>query len=325
MRRREFLGALGGAAAWPPVVGAVPALAQTPNRVYRLGHITNAASSEALTRQVTLVELARLGFTEGRNLFFEGRVGEPDALPGLMRELLAARPDAVIAIGAPAIMAASVATRTVPIVGFGSNPVQLGLAQSYARPGGNVTGVAILVGELEVKRLSILREAAPGRRRVAALVSATQREFDEPGMRTAAADLGVELLVFRVAAPADYPAAFTAMRAAGAQALLIGATTEFFRDAKLLAAFALDARLPTVCEWAEMAHSGCMIGYGPNRAALRRRLAAQVALIFRGDAPSEVPIELPTVFEFAVNRKVAKSFDLSIPASVLAQADEVIE
>ena len=104
-----------------------------------------------------------------------------------------------------------------------------------------------------------------------------------------------------------------------------GAAPEFNRDAKQLAALALEARLPTVCEWADLAHAGCMIGYGPSRPALRKRMAAQIAQIFRGAVPGEVAIELPTVFEFAINQKVAKSLRLTIPPLVLGQADEVIE
>lgn len=328
MRRREFLAGIGStAAAWPLLAGAMPALAQTPNRVYRLGHLGNSAASEAFTRQITLPELARLGFAEGRNLEFDSRVGGPDAILGLMRELLAARPDAVIAIGPTAIAAAGAATRTVPVVAFGADLIELKLAASYARPGLNVTGVVILANELEVKRLSILLEAVPEQRRVAVLTSAVTAvtAVGEAAMRKAAVGLGVELLAFSVAGPADYPAAFAAMRAAGAQALVISATSEFYRDAKQLAALALEARLPTVCEWADMARSGCLIGYGPNRTALRKRTAAQIALIFGGAAPGDIPIERPTVFEFAVNQKIAKSLDLSIPPAVLAQADEVIE
>lgn len=328
MRRRAFISGLGvTAATWPLVAATRPVRAQAPGRVYRLGHISNTALSESLTREIALPELAKLGFIEGRNLAFDGRVGEPDAQPGLMRELLAAQPDAIIAVGAAALAAAGAASRTVPIVTFGFDPVELGLAQGYARPGGNVTGVVILASELEVKRLSILHEAVPDRRRVAVLVSSLSpaTTVKEAAMREAAAALGVELLTFTVAAPADYPAAFAAMRAEGAQAVMISANTEFYRDGKQLAALALEARLPTVCEWAEMAHSGCLIGYGPNRAALRKRMAAQIALIFRGTAAGDVPIELPTVFEFAVNQKIAKALDLSIPAGVLVRADEVID
>jgi putative ABC transport system substrate-binding protein len=327
MRRREFLAGFGSTvAAWQLVPGTVPAFAQAPNRVYRLGHLANSPLSEALTRELTLPELAKLGFVEGRNLVFDGRVGlQADALPGLMGELLAARPDAVVAVGIAPVVAASAASPTVPIVAFGADLIELRLAQSYARPGGNVTGIVILNTELEPKRLSILREAVPDRRRVAALISAAGGKLNEAAMLKASAGLGVELLPFTVAAPADYPAAFAAMQAAGAQALVISATAEFYRDGKQLAALALDARLPTVCEWAEMARTGCLIGYGPNRAALRKRMAAQIALILGGAAPGDVAIERPTVFELAVNQNVAKSLDLIIPPAVLAQADEVID
>lgn len=325
MQRREFLSGLGATAAtWPLIAGALPARAQTPDRIFRLGHLANSAVSEALTRQVTLPELAKLGFVEGRNLVFDARVGESATMPGLMGELLAARPDAVVAVGPAAMLPAAAATRTVPIVTFGGDPIEHGLAQSYARPGGNVTGVVILISELEPKRLSILREAVPDRRRVAVLTSPATA-IGEAALRKAAGSLGVELLTFPVAAPADYPAAFVAMRAAGAEALLISATSEFNRDGKQLAALALEARLPTVCEWADMAHAGCLIGYGPDRTALRKRMAAQIALIFRGAAPGDIAIERPTAFEFAVNQKIAKSLELNIPFSVLAQADDVIE
>ena len=326
MRRRNFLSGLGAtAASWSLVTGVMPARAQTPGRIYRLGNLANAVQIERYARETTLPELARLGFVEGRNFVFDARIGAPAQLPALMGELLAAKPDAVIAVGDAAVLAAAAATRTVPIVGFGGDMVKLGLAQRYARPGGNVTGVSVLTEELDIKRLSLLREAVTERRRVAALLSMTQRVLIEPVLRKAAQGLGVELHVFPVAAPADYRGAFAAMRTAGAEALIIGGAPEFFRDAKQLAALALEARLPTVCEWADMARDGCMIGYGPSRLELSKRRAAQVASIFRGEAPGNVAIERPTVFEFAVNQKVAKALGLTIPFSVLAQADEVIE
>jgi putative tryptophan/tyrosine transport system substrate-binding protein len=311
-------------AAWHLVASTIPALAQTPNRIYRLGHLGSSLVSETSSREQILPELAKLGFVEGRNLVFDARVGEQDTQPGLMRELLAAQPDAVIVIG-HALTVAGAATRTVPIVTFGTEPIELGLAQSYARPGGNVTGVVFLTRELETKRLSILHEAVPGRRRVAALYSSTGIAVSEPAIRTAAASLGVELLSFTAATPADYPAAFAAMRTAGAQALIIGAAPEFRRDGKLLASLALEAQLPTVCQWAEMAHMGCMIGYGPKGSDMRRRMAHQIAAIFRGEAPGNIPIELPTRFEFAVNQKIAAALGLKVPDGVLLQASEVIE
>jgi putative tryptophan/tyrosine transport system substrate-binding protein len=317
MWRRNFIAGLIGTVAFP-----FAARAQTPNRIYRLAHLATSSDSEAFTRQIMLPELARLGFVEGRNLVFDGRVGEPDLLPALMRELLAGRPDAVVAIG-PALGPAAAATRTVPIVGHGIDPIELGLAASYARPGGNVTGVVILANELDAKRLSILLEAVPDRRRVAALVPAWG-ETNAAVLRKAAAGLGVELLVIP-AAQSDYPAAFATMRAQGAQALIIGANPQFQRDGRQLARLALEARLATICEWADMVHEGCLIGYGPSRTALRKRMADQVAQIFRGVAPGDVPIEQPTAFEFSLNLRIAKSLDLVVPSAVMARANETVE
>jgi putative ABC transport system substrate-binding protein len=324
MPRRMILCRLAVIAALAWLTGtAGPAAAQAPDRFYRLAHLANSAESEAALRTITLPELARLGFVEGRNLVIDGRVGHAGDLPALAQELLSRRPDVMVAVGPAAIVAAG-ATRAVPVVTFGGDPVQLGLAQSYARPGGNVTGVVILVGELEVKRLSLLREALPDRRRVALLTSPATA-LGEAALRQAAPGFGVELLPVQVTSPSDYPAAFAAMQAAGAQALVISATSEFFRDRVALVDLASRARLPTVCEWAEMALAGCVLGYGPSRAALRRRLADQIARIFKGVPPSIIAIEQPTTFEFAVNQKVARSLGITLPETTLSQADQVID
>jgi putative ABC transport system substrate-binding protein len=211
----------------------------------------------------------------------------------------------------------------VPIVVFGSELVELGLAASYAQPRGNVTGVVILASELDAKRLSILLEAVPDRRCIAALIPQAGSGGVDVALRKAGQ--GLVSSVFAVATPGDYPAAFEAMRAQGAQALVIAAAPQFQRDGRQLAGLALEARLPPVCEWAEMAHAGCLIGYGPNRAALRKRMADQIAQIFRGVAPGDIPIERPTAFEFALNLRIAKPLDLIVPSAVLTRADEVIE
>jgi len=320
MWRRKFIAGLAGTVAFPLSIRA-----QTPNRIYRLGHLAHSSNSEASSRQIILPELARLGFVEGRNLVFDARVGEPDALPGLMRELLADRPDAIVAIGPPATALAGAATSTVPIVVMSSELVERGFAASHAQPRGNVTGVMILARELDAKRLSLLLEAVPDRRRVAALILQTGIGVVDVALRKSAAELGVELLVFAVATPDDYPAAFEAMRAQGAQALVIAAAPQLHRDGRQLAGLALEARLPTVCEWANMAHAGCLIGYGANFTAVRKRMADQIAQIFRGVAPGDIPIERPTAFEFALNLRIAKTLDLILPSAVLTRADEVIE
>jgi putative ABC transport system substrate-binding protein len=142
----------------------------------------------------------------------------------------------------------------------------------------------VLASELDAKRLSILLEAVPDRRRVAVLIAAWNGAI-EAELRKAAAGLGVELLVFAVATPGDCPAAFAAMRARGAQALVISANPQFQQDVKRLAGLALEARLPTACEWADMAHAGCLIGYGPNRTVLRKRMATKLRRYFAASRP----------------------------------------
>ena len=296
-------------------------------KVYRLAELEPSAASFQFTHEVTLPELAKLGFSEGRNLILDARVGDAQAMPGLVRELLRADPDALIAVGPEAARAAHEATSTVPLVMLGPDFVRYGWAESLAHPGGNVTGVATLAVELDGKRLDLLHQAVPTARHIAALSmrSVESGQPSEQEMRTVAASAGVHLLTFEATGPDDYPAAFAAMRAAGAQALAIVANPLFIRDAPSLAQLALDANLPTVCEWAEMAKSGCMLSYGPNRSELRLRIAHNVAQIFQGAAPGDLPIEQPTHFDFAINLKTAQTLGLTVPPSILARADEVIE
>lgn len=307
---------------------AAPALAQTGGeRVFRLGHLAQSKEAIDFTRNFTVPELARLGFSEGRNLVILHRFGEDAEMPRLAQELLHARVDAIIAIGPSALTDAANATKTVPIIGYGSDPTKIGLAASLARPGGNVTGVAILISELDVKRLELLRQAVPSARRFAALISSfsPQRVETEQELRKSAAEGGATLQVLYAAGPADYASRFASMRAAGAHALVIAANATFYRDGAQLAALALAAGLPTVCEWAEMAQKGCMLGYGPDRTELRRRLAHQIARILRGAAPADVPVERPTHFQFAINLGVARKLGLTIPPELLARADSLIE
>jgi putative ABC transport system substrate-binding protein len=296
-------------------------------KVYRLAELEPTAASLELTHSLTLPELAKLGFSEGRNLVLDARVGDAAAMAGMARELVLADPDAIIAVGPDATRAARQATTTVPLVVFGADPVRSGWATSLAHPGGNVTGVTMLAVELDGKRLDLLHEAVPAARRVAALLmpSVPGQQPSEREMRDVAASDGVDLLTFDATGPEDYRTAFAAMRAVAAQGLVIMANPTFYRDAALLARLAIEAGLPTVCEWAEMAQSGCLLGYGPNRPEMRRRLAHFVAHIFQGAAPGDLPIEQPTHYEFVVNLKTAEALGLTVPRSILARADEVIE
>jgi putative tryptophan/tyrosine transport system substrate-binding protein len=323
MDRRQFLVAVPCGALLPSLASA-----QEPGRVYRMAVISPSEAAVELIRNLQLPELARLGFVVGRNLTLTTHAGVPARMPELAREAIATKPDVVIAVSTVAILAVKEASSTVPIAMsfIGEDPVAKGLAVSLARPGGSATGVAMMAAQLDGKRASLLHEFVPAARRIAILTGRPPRHAEgaEEAQRVAR-ELGLETDVFYADEPADYVAAFAGMRTARSEALVIISAPDFFRDAALLSRLALEAGLPTVCEWASMAHDGCLIGYGPNFAALWRRPAEYVAQILRGAKPGELPIEQPTLFEFAVNLKTAKALGLTIPESALQRADEVFE
>jgi putative ABC transport system substrate-binding protein len=310
-----------------------PALAQTPERVWRLSVLTPNRFGESTIRQLTLPELARLGFEEGRNLAYEvfSADEQHERLPALAAELVAKKPDVIIAVAPPAIRAARAATSTIPIVmSFGGeDPVAAGWAQSYARPGGNITGVVMLSPELDGKRLHVLHDAFPSRKRVAILfdsrvLSAPDDRFTRH-VQAAARSSGVEILPFYAAGRAEYDAVFGAIRSARPDALQIASSPVFTSDAERLAEFALAAGLPTICEWPDSAKKGCLLGYGPDRRELRIRTAEFVARILRGSAAGELPIEDPTKFELVINLRTAQALGIEMPNLLLAGADELVE
>lgn len=324
MRRREVVGAL-------LAFGSSTAHPQVPGRMYRLGVLGpgDASSWQASpARTITLAKLAEYGFSEGQNLQVEPKYGDGSALPALARELVEMQPDVIIAISRAAIFAARRATSTIPIVMsfIGEDPVVSGLAASISRPGGNVTGLVMRAPELDAKRLELLREAFPHVDRIAVLIS-DRDEGDEKkaAMSDIARRMKVELLFFPVGSPHEYRSAFDAMAGRGAQALAVASAPDLFRDASLLARLALETRLPTICEWREMAAAGCLLAYGANLVELRHRTADYVARIFRGVTPGDLPIEGPTRFDFAVNARTARALGLVVSPSVLLRADEVIE
>jgi putative ABC transport system substrate-binding protein len=323
MDRRQFLLAVPGGA-----LLVASASAQEPGRLYRIALITPSEATVEMCRKFQLPELARFGFVEGRNLTLTTHVGPPARMPELAREAVATKPDVIIAVSTVAILAAKESSSTVPIVMsfIGEDPIEKGVAKSFARPGGSVTGVAMLAAEMDGKRASLLHDFVPAARRIAILTGRPPRHAEgaEEAQRVAR-KLGLETNVFYADEPADYVPAFAGMRTARSEALVIISAPDFFRDAALLSRLALEVRLPTVCEWASMARDGCLIGYGPNFAALWRRPAEYVARILRGEKPGELPIEQPTLFEFAINLKTAKALGLTIPEASLLRADEVIE
>jgi putative ABC transport system substrate-binding protein len=309
------------------LAGLGQANAQDPNRVYRLGLVSPSTLSVEAFRRHSGPELARLGFVEGRNLEIITRVGRAEDLPDLARELVARKPDAIIAVSSPALAATKAATDTIPIVAYGPDAVAQGFAASFSRPAGNVTGVVILGGDLDAKRLDLLREAVPTAKRVAVLYHPSNAlvEGRQSSLQAVAQHGAIELLDNYANGAGDYEAAFAAMRVNGAQSLVIAAHPIFFLDAAVLTTLAREAKLPTICQWREMAEAGCLIGYGPSQPELRRRVANSVGQILQGVSPAEIPIEQPTKLELVVNLKTAKALGLTIPPTLLARADEVIE
>jgi putative ABC transport system substrate-binding protein len=306
---------------------AAPPRAEAQNKVHRLGVLSVSVQSVELTHSATVPALAQLGFVAGRNLSIISRVGTGERMTTLARDLLAEKPDVILAVGWEAISAARAATTTVPIVFFGPDPVRLGYAESLSRPGGNVTGVLILATELDGKRLQLLYEAVPGARRAAALArpNSPNRLQSDRDMRAVAAAAGRDLQIFEVARAADYGSAFAAMRGAGMDAVAIVADPEFYRDTAELARRAREAKLPTVCQWSEMAAAGCVLSYGPSIIGLRTRIAEYIARLFKGANPGDLPIEQPSKFELVVNLRAARAVGLTIPEAFLLRADQVIE
>jgi len=295
---------------------------------HRLGLLAPTAPALHVLRQMTLEALERLGLVEGRNLAVAARWAPAGELAEAARELLATRPAVVVAESNAAIRALRAVSDTTPIVmSFADeDPVAAGLAASLMRPGGNVTGVVTLAPELDAKRLELLREVVPQARRIAALVVSRGLEAQQvTAMRAVAARSGFKLVVVEAPGPESYDAAFAAMRGAGVQALAIAAAPELFFEVRRFAEMAGVHGLPTVCESAIMARDGCLIGYGPDFVALRRRAADYAARILRGARPGDLAIEQPSTFELAVNLATARALGIAVPPSILARADEVIE
>jgi putative tryptophan/tyrosine transport system substrate-binding protein len=316
------------------LICALPALllpthAEADNRVWRVGVLTLLTLNEdTVVRPIILPELAKRGFVEGRNLQFDLRVGTAENMLELAQALVADNPDVIVAMSDWALHPARAATTVIPIVAapMGTDPVKAGVAQSWAHPGRNVTGVTLTAPELEVKRLTLSREAVPSIHRVALLSNHhTVVEAGLAPLREASAEAGLELVEFWAESPSEYRSAFGAARTAGADALVIVPTPEMNRDIAQLAAFAREARLPTIGGFRKAAEVGLLIGYGPNLEELERQAAEYVVRILNGAKAGELPFQGPTRFELALNLRTAKALGLTIPPSLLARADEVIE
>jgi putative tryptophan/tyrosine transport system substrate-binding protein len=322
MRRREFLAVMGGAAAWP-----VGARAQTPGRVYRVGYIITTPRRPP-TFAIFLDELRLAGFVEGQNLTVLesgfGAIG--NELAAATMALVDASPDAIFTPGFATAKAAQAATKTIPILTMSEDLIAEGLTSSLARPDRNTTGISLLSPDLDGKRGELLLEAIPGLRHVAVLADPNvDTSAHLQALTDSAKARGVSLSVFSVRTPGEIAPALDAAKSSGAGAVNVLATQLFFFNRRLVIERTKELRLPAVYQWPELAEQGGLIGYGPRFTELFRLLGRQLAKIFRGASPADIPIEQPSRFELVVNLKTAKEIGIEIPANFVLRADEVIE
>jgi putative tryptophan/tyrosine transport system substrate-binding protein len=327
MRRRDFLGALGGAAA----AGPVAALAQTSGAVHRVGLLD---AGPPLGDASPIVEglgagFARRGYAVGRDLVFERRaaLGHVERLPQLVQELAASGAQLIVTSGYPAALAAKQHTTIPVVVTNAGDPVATGLVQSLAHPGGHVTGISEIASELSAKRLQLLTETVPKVRKVAMLWNA-----DDLGMtlRYRAADKAAQILRIKVEAlgvrePDDFAAAFAAMTRDPPDAILMVTDALTLLNHKKVFDFAAAHRLAAIYEFDFLVRDGGLMSYGPDMAELYDRAAGLADRFLKGASPADLPLEEPTRLRFAINLKTAQAIGLTVPAMVLAQADEIIQ
>jgi putative tryptophan/tyrosine transport system substrate-binding protein len=308
---------------------AISAFAQDIARLPLVGVLQiNTAANNEPTATILRDALGALGDIDRKSIRLDFRLAEGDAgrFPELAAALVRDNPSVIVAIGPPAVRAAQYATQTIPIVASVNDLVASGFIDSMAQPGGNITGVSLLITELDAKRLEFLKEILPAARRIGLLMETASRApaVLQPTVDAARA-LGVELQKVEVSSPADFARAIASFRAGGAEAVNILSSTVLFYFRKELGTLLLAHKLPAICEWREMAASGCLASYGTTLRELYAMQAAFIDKILKGAHPADTPAQQPTKFEYVINLRVAHEIGVEIPPSVLARADEVIE
>ena len=306
---------------------SIAALAQDIERLPLVGVMVTGAAPGKPTATLFREELAALGDVEGRNLRLDFRFADGDAqrFPEMAEAFVQEKASVIVVFTTSAAHAAQRATRTIPIVAVVGDFVAEGLGASLAKPGGNITGVSMIELELETKQLEIMKEMLPAARRFGVLndrtiVSPARLQAREDGARA----LGIELQSVDVQSPADFAAAFEALRAGGAEAVDIPDTSMMVSYRDQLDALASAYKLPAICG-AGMAAAGCLASYGTSGRELFGNLADLTDKMLEGASPADTPARQPTKFELVINLKVARALGLTIPPSILARADEVIE
>ncbi len=323
MKRREFIKLLGGGAAVCPL----DALAQQSGKVWRMGFIAHGHESfyDALFEG-----LREYGYEEGRNLLVERRYarGQVERFKEFAADMVRLNVDIVIVVTTPAALAVMNATKTIPIVHPNAiDPLDTGLIVSLARPGKNLTGGAQLTAEVSAKRLEILKKVVPGLSRAAALWNPTNPAivFSWKETQGAAQALGVKLQSHEVQRPQDFAAAFDMIAAEDPDALLVLQDAVTMQHRKEIIEFAIQRRLPSMFNEKGWVVAGGLMSYGENLPSMYRRSAYFVDKIFKGAKPADLPVEQAAKFDLVLNLRTAKAIELTIPDSIFALSDEVIE
>jgi putative ABC transport system substrate-binding protein len=329
MRRRNLFLAAGLAGTILSIAGSGVLEAQTADKLPRVGLLTLNAPSQMVGRLVAFRDgMRQLGYREGENVILEIRYAEGgvDRLISLATELTQAHVSVIVPAGYPAIRAAQQVAKGIPVVAaIMSDPVEEGFAASYARPAGNITGLAFQDADLTTKRMQILKEIVPSLSLVAVLWDRGMPPSLLKKTREAAMSLGLSLEVLPAANAAEVGHAFELAASRKVQAMFQIASPRFSALRGAIAAAAIDKRIPTVCEQREFTVAGCLVSYGPSFDAMYHRAAFYVDKILKGAKAAELPIEQPTKFEFVINVKTARRLGMTIAPVLLARADEVIE
>jgi putative tryptophan/tyrosine transport system substrate-binding protein len=327
VRRRQFISLLGGAAsAWP-----LAARAQQ-KAMPLIGYLSSGSASSVGPNLPAFHQgLGETGYVEGQNLAIDYRwaEGSYDRLPASVADLVGRNVDLIVAGGGPSALAAKSATSTIPIVFLiGIDPVATGLVASLARPGGNLTGISLLINELMPKRLELLSELAPRASAIALLVNPTSSVAAERitrDLQEAARAKGVQLHILKASTESEIDAAFATLVRLQAGALVVGADVFFNSRREQFVALASRHAVPAIYQGREFALAGGLITYGTSLQAVYREVGTYAGRILKGAKPADLPVQQPTKFELVINLKTAKALGLNVPPSLLARADEVIE
>jgi putative ABC transport system substrate-binding protein len=303
--------------------------AQQAVKTSRVGYVSTVGSPDANFEELRQ-GLRDLGYIEGKNIAFEYRAaqGKAELIPGFIAELVQMKVDLLFCPNLPAINAAKEATRTIPIVMISNvDPVELGLVESFARPGGNITGMSLQSLELSGKRLELLKETFPKLNRLALVWNIGDQSMNliTKQVQAVAPQLGVTVQPSGVRDPSDLDSAFAKITQSPPDALFSVADRLITSQRKKILEFAAKNRIPTMFDALAAVEAGALMAYGPSRAEVSRRAAVFVDKILKGAKPADLPVEQPTKFELIINLKTANQIGVTIPPNVLVRADKVIK